>query len=314
MQVRFDWDDARVVLALWRARKVEVAARQLGIDPTTAVRRLEAFERSLDVRVLERSRHGWKMTPEGEALLPGLLQLESTALTLGSQARGSRGAVSGWVRVTTSDAIGNYIVAPALVPLLAAHPALRLALLLDHRVFDLESYEADIALRTVRPRRGALTAQAVGALAYGLYAPRTTEVATGAASLRSAAAARRLTVVVTPTADLSLPEERWLLEQGFTIDARLRCVSFSAQVAATEAGLGVAFLPCFLADRKPGLVRLAPASQLEIPIWLVRRAESSTSPTVRAVSNHLIRVLRSHPDLRLRRESRGPQKPPSPPK
>jgi DNA-binding transcriptional LysR family regulator len=305
MQVRFDWDDARVALALWRSRKVEAAARVLGIDPTTVVRRLEAFERSLDVRVLERSRQGWRLTAEGEALLPGLLQLEANALALGSQVGRSRGSVSGWVRVTTSEAIGNYIVAPALVPLLAAHPALRLALLTERRVLDLESYEADLALRTARPRSGALAARVVGAVAYGLYAPRSAAIANAAAEAGKATAARRLTIVITGSAELSLPEERWLLEQGFTIDARLRCVSFAAQVAATEAGLGVAFLPCFLADRKPGLLRVAPAVQFETPLWLVRRAGSGTSPTVRTVANHLIRVLRSHADLLVSRERRG---------
>jgi DNA-binding transcriptional LysR family regulator len=307
MQLRFDWNDARVALALWRAHKVEAAAHQLGIDPTTVVRRLEAFERSLDVRVLERSRRGWRLTAEGEALLPELLQLEASALALGSHVGRSRGSISGWVRVTTSEAIGNYVVAPALVPLLQAHPELRLALLTDRRVLDLESYEADLALRTARPRRGALTAQAVGSLAHGLYAPRTAAIAGAAADVRRGAAARRRTVVVTGSADLSLPEERYLLEQGFKIDARLRCVSFAAQVAATEAGLGVAFLPCFLADRKPKLMRIAPAVQFATPLWLVRRAGSGTSPTVRTVSDHLIRALRSHGDLLNGRSARTKQ-------
>jgi DNA-binding transcriptional LysR family regulator len=299
MQVRFDWDDARVALALWRTRKVEAAARQLAMDPTTVVRRLEAFERSLDARLLERLRKGWRLTPEGQALLPELLQLEAAALAIGGRVVRSRSSITGWVRVATAEAIGNHIVAPALVPLLAEHPALRLALLTDRRTLDLEGYEADVAVRTVRPRRGALTARRVGVLAHGLYAPGSSPLAAAPSKH-----ARRRAIVISGSADLSLPEERWLLEQGFEIEPRLRAASFAAQVAAAEAGLGVALLPCFLADRRPALVRLAPAIRFESPLWLVRRSASAASPAVRTVANHLLRVLASHADALAGKETR----------
>ncbi|MFT3695880.1 MAG: LysR family transcriptional regulator [Kofleriaceae bacterium] len=287
MQLQFDWNDARIALAMWREGKVEPVALKLRVDPTTVVRRLDALEQSLKVRLFDRSRHGWRLTAEGEKQLPALLQLEAAAFALGEQLTSARDGLSGWVRLTTAEAIGHDIVAPGMVPLLAAHPMLRLSLLTDRRVLDLERYEADLALRSTRPRRGTLTATMVGSLGYGLYRPK----ATGSDAAKDSTIQR--SVVITGTMDLSLPEERWLLEQGVAIDARLRCPSFAAQVAAAEAGLGMALLPCFLADNRPGLTRCFRSLQLQSPLWLVRRAGGKSSPAVRAVANHLVRLLSS---------------------
>ena len=53
-----DWDDIRVFLALWRARSLGQAATRLGVDISTASRRLVALEEQLGARLFERTRQG----------------------------------------------------------------------------------------------------------------------------------------------------------------------------------------------------------------------------------------------------------------
>src|SRR6478609_1215985 len=52
------WDEVRLFLALCRARTVGSAAKSLGVDASTASRRLVLLERALGARLFDRSRDG----------------------------------------------------------------------------------------------------------------------------------------------------------------------------------------------------------------------------------------------------------------
>jgi DNA-binding transcriptional LysR family regulator len=71
----------------------------------------------------------------------------------------------------------------------------------------------------------------------------------------------------------------------------IRAHTMGAQLAAVEAGLGLAVLPAFVA-RKYGLVRVLDA---EVPfqsdLWLLQEAEAHKLARVRAVADHVSAVV-----------------------
>jgi DNA-binding transcriptional LysR family regulator len=57
---------------------------------------------------------------------------------------------------------------------------------------------------------------------------------------------------------------------------------------AVEQGLGIGHLPCFIADRRPGLVRLgAPVSEFAADLWLLTHPDLRHSPRVRVFLDFL---------------------------
>jgi DNA-binding transcriptional LysR family regulator len=73
-------------------------------------------------------------------------------------------------------------------------------------------------------------------------------------------------------------------------------------VEATRAGAGVGFLPCFMADRHPDLVRLLPSDFAELlPYWMVLRPDSMRRPAVAAVVHALQEETAAHRELLLAR-------------
>jgi DNA-binding transcriptional LysR family regulator len=61
-----EWDDLRYVLAVANAGSLAGAARNLGVNHTTVLRRVGAFEKRLGLRLFERLPTGYVLTAGGE--------------------------------------------------------------------------------------------------------------------------------------------------------------------------------------------------------------------------------------------------------
>jgi DNA-binding transcriptional LysR family regulator len=58
-----EWDDLRIVLAVFRESTLSGAARRLGVTHSTVFRRLGAIEQQMGARLFERFRDGYVPTP-----------------------------------------------------------------------------------------------------------------------------------------------------------------------------------------------------------------------------------------------------------
>jgi DNA-binding transcriptional LysR family regulator len=72
----FDWDDLRYILAVADAKSLAGAARALGVNHTTVLRRVTAFEERLGLRLFERLATGYVLTAGGEELIAAARQVD----------------------------------------------------------------------------------------------------------------------------------------------------------------------------------------------------------------------------------------------
>ena len=88
-----EWDDLRYVLAVANAGSLAGAARSLGVNHTTVLRRVSAFEKRMGLRLFERLPTGYVLTAGGEELIAAARHLEDTHRQRRAQAgrSGSRG-------------------------------------------------------------------------------------------------------------------------------------------------------------------------------------------------------------------------------
>jgi DNA-binding transcriptional LysR family regulator len=66
------WDDLRYVLAVAEQGTLSGAARSLGVNHSTVLRRVSSFEEKKGVQVFERTGTGYILTPESRHLLTAL--------------------------------------------------------------------------------------------------------------------------------------------------------------------------------------------------------------------------------------------------
>ena len=101
-----DWTDLRYFAAVSRSGSLAGAARALGVNHSTVFRRINSLEGTLAVKLFERTRTGYVLTPEGEEMMATALGVEDAIATLDRRLTGKDYRLSGSVRVTAPDTIG----------------------------------------------------------------------------------------------------------------------------------------------------------------------------------------------------------------
>lgn len=297
MQSQFDWDDVRVLLALVRARTLSGAAIQLGVNPSTVGRRLDALEDALGTRLFDRTPDGVTPTVASGQLLEHAEKLERAAHAMSGVAQGFETRAEGAVRITAPPGVAEYFLAPALLHLLGRYPDIRVELDASVRNLDLTRREADLALRAVRPESGDLVAMKIADEQDRLFA--SPGYAEELGTLRGLGDARWIGW----ERDLAyLPSARWLNERVPEAKVVLRTNSIGAQLGAAEAGLGVVVLPDSYGKRRAlTAVRLSPALRASLPptprqsLWLIGHRAARKIPRIAAVWDTILDVLGVRP-------------------
>ena len=287
-------NDLLVLLAVSRTAKFTTAAHNLGLTHSTVSRRIAALEKSLGGRVLARSDDGWELTDLGERAVAVAEQMETAVAELESPGQGPE-TVSGVVRMTATDGFSAYVASPAVAKLRRRHPGLSVEIVTVTRQALQQRSGLDIEVVVGEPRVHRAEAIELGDYELGLYASRDYLAANGTPASVEEVSDHRLVYFVDSMLQVDdLDAPRRLFPE---MKDALTSTNVFVHVEATRAGAGIGFLPCFMADRHPDLVRLFPDSVAErLPYWMVLRPDSMRRPAIAAVVQGLNDEMLAHQD------------------
>ncbi len=298
----FDWDDLRYFLSVAQSGTVSAAARRLGVDHATIIRRIDALERSMAVKLFERTPRGYFLTANGERLLPCADAIQDETRKIGREMLASTHGVGGIVRISSLEGFGNFFLAGRLPKFAALYPNLTIELLTLQQIVALSRREADIAISLQPPETGRffrekLTDYALyvyGARSYlAAHAPITTEE-----DLRDHVFCGYIDDLV------FVRGLDYLDEVAKGLRARLQSSSLHAQTEAAIAGYGLCVLPVYIAARHPELVPILPKQiALKRSYWLVASTDVAPSPRVQAVRRFIRAEVDAHQAIFLGPES-----------
>ena len=162
------------------------------------------------------------------------------------------------------------------------------------QTLNLHRRDADLAVRMTQPEAGHLTIRRLGTLGFGLYGSagyvQGRAGGNGSAGTHGSDPFEGDAFIGWDDSHAHLPAARWMARALHGRPCRLETNTLSAQLAAAQAGLGLAVLPHFLA-RQAGLVCVEPQLGADQPIWLAMHADLAHSRRVRAVADHLIELF-----------------------
>ena len=122
------------------------AARALGMSTSAVSQQVRKLESDGGVTLLHRSTRKLALTEAGQRYHARCAAMWAAAEQARAELAASRDAPSGELRMSATVGFARHI-APALGELLAAHPALRLRLLVDDSTIDLINARIDLAVR-----------------------------------------------------------------------------------------------------------------------------------------------------------------------
>lgn len=284
----FDWNQLRILLAISRHRSLSGAARELSVEHTTIGRRLAQLEKSLQVRLFDRTPEGYMPTPACEKVLTRARAIELEALALEREASGGDVRISGSVRISALDACVTDFIMPAIPALHMKYPELEVIASSEIRVVDLSRREADIAIRYERPKASNLVVRRLSDTASTLYASRDYVRAYGGLDDPTQLAGHRLVGLVPEYRFAS--EELYLQQHTGGAGVVTRVDSQLTLRAAVRSGVGIGILECYLADSDPDLVRVWPEPVLQDTWWLVVHKDLRQTARIRAVMDFLVKL------------------------
>ncbi|KRC71848.1 HTH-type transcriptional regulator DmlR [compost metagenome] len=144
------------------AGSLSAAAAQMGGTQPTVSRRLQLLERTLGVRLLQRSTHAIRLTEDGQRCYERGKELIATWQSFESEVRGAGDEPVGMLRVVAPHAFGQDQFVEPLAKYLQRYPNMRVEWLLHDRMPDLIAENVDCAIRV-----GAVTDPSVIAVKLG---------------------------------------------------------------------------------------------------------------------------------------------------
>jgi DNA-binding transcriptional LysR family regulator len=126
---------------------LSAAARAEGIAPAMIGRRLDALERRLGVKLLQRTTRKIALTDEGTAFLEDCQRILTELETAESSVAERSAKASGHLTISAPAGFGRQHVAPLIPSFLAEHKDVAVTLNLNDRVVDLIGEGVDVAIR-----------------------------------------------------------------------------------------------------------------------------------------------------------------------
>lgn len=283
-----DWDDLRYFMAVARAGSVRGAAGILRVNNATVSRRIRQFEAHLGARLFDRLPGGYAITATGEAVLATAERIEEEVQGVERRVLGQDARLSGDIKFTATHGFILKLLMPDLAVFMRHYPDVTLEIDMSYQTVDISAREADVALRLTKRPPEHLIGRKVAQFAKAGYA----------------------TPAYLAAHDLSAepPTARWIgwndyvshpewVQRGPLPDIPIcgRIASDMSQLAAAKQNVGMAWLPCFIGDTDPDLVRVPPGLAMPAQeLWLLTHKDLLTTARIRIFWDFLLDALKKH--------------------
>lgn len=271
------WDEFRLVRAVAERGALAPAAAHLGINPSTAFRRLAAVEAALGTRLFERHRSGYVPTPAGEAMAAAAARMEEEVARFDREVADRALTPSGTLRVTAAATLVTDLLMPMLGRFRSRYPAVQVDLVVSEEALNLSRRDADVALRATRDPPPNLVGRRIATIAWAVYGrvQAEPEAADAAWVSPSEAVAGGLFA-------------RFVAARAGSERVALRINTVQGLCEAIVEGVGIGPLPCYRGDRIAALRRLSgPEPDLAGSLWLLTHPDLRHAARVRAFMDHV---------------------------
>lgn len=170
MYMNDNWDDYRVFIALAEAGSLLHAGKALGVQHSTVLRRINALEERLSVRLFDRLKTGYVLTASGEKMLETVQHLKDEIYNAERAVLGEDVKLSGTIKISTTDTIGYFWLPEKIAAFKVQYPDIILDIDITTRHRNLTKREADIVIPAVNRQPDTMIGRELKPIIFNLYA------------------------------------------------------------------------------------------------------------------------------------------------
>jgi DNA-binding transcriptional LysR family regulator len=281
MHAKLAWDDFRLVKAIADHDGLTGAAAALGVNHSTVFRRLGQIEELVGMPLFERRKTGYVATVAGAEMAALASRMDEDVTAFSRRLAGRDVAPSGEIRITTTDTLHLNVLLPIFAAFRELHPLIRLDVVIGNQALNLSKRDADIAIRASDSPGETLVGRRIATLAWAIYG----RAGDGLAAAEQADPAQLYQHDWIALGDqlAHVKAARFVREHVAPERIALKSSAVLGLAEAVEQGLGIGPLPCFIADQRPGLVRLLPPNpDFATGLWVLTHPDIRHVPRVRA--------------------------------
>lgn len=276
----FDWENLRHYVTFARTQSLSSAARELGVEHATVARRIAALESSLNLKLVDRRKRNYEMTPFGHRIAEIAGRMQKDAKAIAKMALSVRTEMVADLSVSAPPLLTSEFIAPHLGRLRHEHPSINVSLLMQDDLGGGGNPEPDLMIRLCRPTQMDLVARKFGTVSFGLY---------GSSQYLAAHTREQYEYILYDESMEHSRQQVWLREIAAERPVVLRARSLEVQASAARAGVGMALLPNFYARKDPTLEKAQlNGSDLMIDIWLVVHEDLRKEAPIRSLMDFLV--------------------------
>ncbi len=285
---KINWQDLHYILVVARHGSVSAAARTLGVNHSTVLRRINALEERQGLRLFDRLRSGYVLSQEGERILETAQSIEETVTGLERRIAGTELQLDGTIRVTTTDSVYASVCGEHIAAFQKMYPNISIELSVTSSILSLSRRDADVAIRPSRFEPERLTGERICDFQFALYAG----AAYWAANSEKPMAEQ---LWLGPDERLTgSPAGRWLRAEVPNAKVVLVADSFIALADAARRNLGMVLLPCAQGDTMPDLLRIGPPlADYKTGLWVLTHRDLLGALRINTFYDFIIKALKT---------------------
>jgi DNA-binding transcriptional LysR family regulator len=291
LDLSFDWNDLKVLLALWRANSFASAAKSLRVDPSTVSRRLSSLEKAVGFQILIRGNREFSWTEIGNKLVDTACKAESAIYVLQQQVRAEREIPAGNVRVAMPPGMISAI-SPWLSATTFESEDVQIGFIGCTVPLDDIYASADVVICYNEPTGPDLISQVLFTEEFGLYAAK--------AYIRSAGmppdsdAIKALSLVSCDLSHIRALRDWFDFSRQTGTSNRVTVVdNLQSAEQLIGMGYGVGVLPSSQVRANPNLQRLDHLAFKRQPVYLSYHVSVKRSARIKAAVHRLRRAFKS---------------------
>lgn len=282
------WDGARAFLEVVRCGSFRAASQALHTSANSLRREIDEFEHDVGFIVFTRHVDGVRLTAEGELLVETVRRMEAASLDI-ARVRRLGISMDGEVRLSITEGLGTFWVAPRLVEFQSAYPGLLVDMRCAMHPADVLRLETDVAIQITEPKVKDLKVVKIGRLHAMLFAAPSYIDRYGMPTALTDIRKHRIVLQVSD--QVTSAEQFRMLFPGIP---QIGTVAFRTNVSSTHywviaRGAGIGALPSY-APLLGGKVVPVDVGNLRFStdIWLTYHPDAARIPRIRRLIDWLV--------------------------